>query len=105
MFESACGGVLLADKKIDIISDVDLKISVELGRVQKRFKEILEMGPGTVVELDTSTGDRIDFLVNNQLVAKGEVMVVDGKFALRVTNVVGNITEAVKKALEERMGQ
>jgi len=93
----------LAEKKIDIISDVDLKISVELGRVKKRFKEILDMGPGTVIELETNTGDRIDFLVNDQLVAKGEVMVVEGKFALRVTNVVGSISEAVKKALEERM--
>jgi len=92
----------LANKKIDLLSDVELKISVELGRTKKRFQEILEMKPGTVIELDKSTGDRIDFLVNEKYVAKGEVMVVDNKFALRVTNVVGSIPEAVQEALEEK---
>ena len=90
----------MADRKIEMISDVDLRISVELGRTQKLFKEILAMKPGTVVELNTNTGDRLDFLVNNKVVAKGEVMVVDQKFALRVTNIVGNIPKAIEEALE-----
>lgn len=91
----------MPDKKIKMLSDVGLKISVELGRVEKAFKEILAMEPGTVIELNTSTGDRIDFLVNDKLVAKGEVLVVDGKMALRVTNIVGSLPRAVQEALDK----
>lgn len=91
----------MPDKKMKMLSDVGLKISVELGRVEKPFKEILAMEPGTVIELNTSTGDRIDFLVNDKPVAKGEVLVVDGKMALRVTNVVGSIPKAVEEALHK----
>jgi len=91
----------VSEKDLELIRDVDMTVSVELGRTKKLFKEILEMKPGTVIELDTSTGDRIDFLVNKKLVARGEVMVIDGKYALRVTDIVGSIPEAVKQALSE----
>ncbi|HOC91651.1 MAG TPA: flagellar motor switch protein FliN [bacterium] len=91
----------MSEKDLELIRDVDMTVSVELGRTKKLFKEILEMKPGTVIELDTSTGDRIDFLVNKKLVARGEVMVIDGKYALRVTDIVGSIPEAVKQALSE----
>jgi len=84
-----------------MIADVDMTVSVELGRTQKLFKEILDMKPGTVLELKTTTGDRIDFLVNKKLVAKGEIMVLDGKYAFRVTDIVGSIKEAVKEGLKE----
>lgn len=91
----------MSEKDLELIKDVDMTVSVELGRAKKLFKEILDMKPGTVIELDTSTGDRIDFLVNKKLVARGEVMVIDGKYALRVTDIVGSIPEAVKQALSE----
>ncbi|HOY62171.1 MAG TPA: flagellar motor switch protein FliN [bacterium] len=91
----------MSEKDLELIRDVDMTVSVELGRTKKLFKEILDMKPGTVIELDTSTGDRIDFLVNKKLVARGEVMVIDGKYALRVTDIVGSIPEAVKQALSE----
>jgi flagellar motor switch protein FliN/FliY len=91
----------VSEKDLELIKDVDMTVSVELGRAKKLFKEILDMKPGTVIELDTSTGDRIDFLVNKKLVARGEVMVIDGKYALRVTDIVGSIPEAVKQALSE----
>jgi len=91
----------VSEKDLELIKDVDMTVSVELGRTKKLFKEILDMKPGTVIELDTSTGDRIDFLVNKKLVARGEVMVIDGKYALRVTDIVGSIPEAVKQALSE----
>jgi len=91
----------VSEKDLELIRDVDMTVSVELGRTKKLFKEILDMKPGTVIELDTSTGDRIDFLVNKKLVARGEVMVIDGKYALRVTDIVGSIPEAVKQALSE----
>jgi len=92
----------VVDKRLDMIADVDMAVSVELGRTNKLFKEILEMKPGTVIVLNTTTGDRIDFLVNKKLVAKGVVMVLDGKYALRVTDVVGSIPDTVKEALESK---
>ena len=89
------------DRKISMIKDVGMQVSVELGRADKLFKEILEMKPGSVIELGTSTGDRIDFLVNKQLVARGEVMVIDGKYALRITDIVGSLKQAVQEGLED----
>jgi len=100
-YEAEDGGSFVSEKDLELIRDVDMTVSVELGRTKKLFKEILDMKPGTVIELDTSTGDRIDFLVNKKLVARGEVMVIDGKYALRVTDIVGSIPEAVKQALSE----
>ena len=85
-----------------MISDVDMTVSVELGRTKKLFKEILDMQPGTVIELETSTGDRIDLLVNKKLVARGEVMVLDGKYALRVTDILGSVSDVVNEAIQER---
>ncbi|MEW5945379.1 MAG: FliM/FliN family flagellar motor switch protein [bacterium] len=87
------------ETKIKLMSDVGMKVSVELGRAEKSFREVLGMQPGTVIELGTKTGDRIDFLVNGRLVAKGEVMVIDGKFALRVTDVIGSLEKAVQAGL------
>lgn len=92
-----------ASEKLDIIKDVDMTVTVELGRTMKMFKDILELKPGSIVELQTNTGDRIDFLVNKKVVARGEVMVIDGKFALRVTDIVGSIPEAVKAGLVDEM--
>ena len=89
------------ERKIEMIGDVGMQVSVELGRANKLFKEILEMKPGTVVELGTGTGDRIDFLVNKRLVARGEVMVIDGRYALRITDVVGSLKQAVQEGLED----
>jgi len=88
------------ERKIAMVKDVQMQVSVELGRANKMFKEILEMQPGSVVELGTSTGDRIDFLVNQKLVARGEVMVMDGKFALRITDIVGSLSQAVLDGLK-----
>jgi flagellar motor switch protein FliN len=89
------------ERKIGMIKDVGMQVSVELGRADKLFKEILDMKPGTVIELGTSTGDRIDFLVNKRLVARGEVMVIDGKYALRITDIVGSLKKAVQEGLDD----
>jgi len=88
------------DRKIALINDVKLRVSVELGRTEKLFKDILEMQPGTVIELEKGSGDRIDFLVNNKIVARGEVMVIDGRYALRITDIVGSLKHAVQTASE-----
>jgi flagellar motor switch protein FliN/FliY len=89
------------DRKIAMIHDVGMQVSVELGRTDKFFKDILQMKPGSVLELNTRTGDRIDFLVNKRLVARGEVMVIDGKYALRITDIVGSLKQAVQEGLED----
>lgn len=89
------------ERKIAMIHDVGMQVSVELGRTDKFFKDILQMKPGSVLELNTRTGDRIDFLVNKRLVARGEVMVIDGKYALRITDIVGSLKQAVQEGLED----
>ena len=75
-------------ENIEIIMDVPLEVSVELGRTRKRIKDILEFAPGTIVELDKLAGEPIDVLVNGKFVAKGEVVVIDEKFGIRVSDII-----------------
>ena len=89
------------EDKIVLMSDVGMRVSVELGRAQQKFRELLDLRQGSVVALGTNTGDRIDFLVNGRVVAKGEVMVMDGKFAIRITNIVGSLEKAVEEGLRQ----
>lgn len=73
---------------IDFIADVPLQITVELGRTRKLIREILELVPGSVVELDKLAGEPVDILVNGRLIAKGEVVVIDENFGVRVTDII-----------------
>ncbi len=73
---------------IEVLLDVELPISVELGRTKMLVKEILECGPGTVVELDKLAGEPVDVFINGRMVAQGEVVVVDEHFGVRVTNLL-----------------
>lgn len=75
-------------ENIDLIIDVPLEISVELGRTKKLIKDILEFGPGTVIELDRLAGEPVDIIVNGKFIAKGEVVVIDENFGVRVTDIV-----------------
>lgn len=78
----------MAPRGLDFLLDVELHVTVELGRTSMTIKEVLSVGPGSIVELDTLAGDNVDILVNGTLIAKGEVVVVDDKFGVRVTEVV-----------------
>ncbi|HHX24028.1 MAG: flagellar motor switch phosphatase FliY [Tepidanaerobacteraceae bacterium] len=80
---------------IDLILDVSLEVTVELGRTEKTIKEILELSHGTIIELDKIAGEPVDILVNGKLVAKGEVVVVDENFGVRITEIINSI-ERVK---------
>ena len=80
--------VIQQKENIGIIMDVPLEVTVELGRTRKKIKEILEFSPGTIVELDKLAGEPIDVLVNGKFVAKGEVVVIDEKFGIRITDIV-----------------
>ncbi|MCL2851785.1 MAG: flagellar motor switch phosphatase FliY [Defluviitaleaceae bacterium] len=80
--------VIQQKENIGIIMDVPLEVTVELGRTRKKIKEILEFSPGTIVELDKLAGEPIDVLVNGKFVAKGEVVVIDEKFGIRITDII-----------------
>ena len=80
--------VMQQKENIGIIMDVPLEVTVELGRTRKRIREILEFSPGTIVELDKLAGEPIDILVNGKFVAKGEVVVIDENFGIRITDIV-----------------
>jgi len=73
---------------IDRLLDVSLNISVELGRKQMQIKDILSLGPGKIIELDKLAGEPVDLLVNGKLLAKGEVVVVDENFGVRITDLI-----------------
>ena len=75
-------------ENIDLIMDVPLEVTVELGRTKKSIKEILEFAPGTIVELDKLAGEPIDVLVNGKMVAKGEVVVIEESFGIRITDIM-----------------
>lgn len=76
---------------LELILDVGLQLSVELGRTQKKIKEILELNVGSIVELDKLAGEPVDILVNGKLLAKGEVVVIDENFGVRVTEILSPI--------------
>lgn len=73
---------------IGLIMDVPLKVTVELGRTTKSISEILDFAPGTIIELDKIAGEPVDVLVNGKFVAKGEVVVIEESFGVRVTEIV-----------------
>jgi flagellar motor switch protein FliN/FliY len=73
---------------IGLLMDVPMEMTVELGRTKKMIQEILGMGEGTIIELDKLAGEPVDILVNRKLIAKGEVVVIDENFGVRVTEIV-----------------
>lgn len=76
------------ENNLNLLMDIPLKVTVELGRTQKQIKDILEMSQGSIIELDKLAGEPVDILVNHKLVAKGEVVVIDENFGVRVTDIV-----------------
>lgn len=75
-------------ENIDLLMDVPLEVTVELGRTSKSIKEILDFSPGTIIELNRLAGEPIDVLVNGKFVAKGEVVVMEEAFGIRVTEII-----------------
>ena len=83
---------------LDLLLDVNLQVTVELGRAGLKFREVLNLAPGAVVELDRQTSEPVDILVNGSLLATGEVVVVDDHFAVRITKLLNRV-ERLKKVL------
>ncbi|MCS7204596.1 MAG: flagellar motor switch protein FliN [Leptospiraceae bacterium] len=78
----------LTSPNIELLLDVQMTVTVELGRTKKYIKEILEMGEGTVIELDKQAGEHVDVLVNGKLIARGEVVIIDENFGVRIAEII-----------------
>ncbi|MDO5128099.1 MAG: flagellar motor switch protein FliN, partial [Eubacteriales bacterium] len=79
---------IMQQENIELIMDVPLEVSAVLGRTKKSIKEILEFSPGKIIELDKLAGESIDIMVNQKLVAKGEVVVIEESFGIRITEII-----------------
>lgn len=85
------GGV---SNRIDLVADIPVRVTVELGRTRKNISEVLNMSAGSVIELDKMAGEPVDVLVNGKLIAKGEVVVIDENFGVRVTEIINSASRA-----------
>lgn len=81
-------------RPLETLNNVELPVTVELGRTRLRMKDLLNLRPGSVVELDRTAGAPVDILVNHTLLAHGEVVVVDDELGVRVTGIVGTDIDA-----------
>jgi len=90
------GAVASGKKQIQLLTDVSLHVSFELGRTTKTVREILQLKIGSVIGLDKLAGEYVDVLVNKQEVAVGEVVVMDDKFAVRITDVISQVEKEKK---------
>lgn len=77
-----------SQENIGLIMDVPLEVTVELGRSRKSIAEILDFAPGTIIELDKIAGEPVDVLVNGKFVARGEVVVIEESFSIRITEII-----------------
>ncbi len=84
-------------RNIGLLMDVSMELTVELGRTKWKIKDILGMGEGTIIELDKLAGEPVDILVNNNLIARGEVVVIDENFGVRVTEIVSTIDRMTER--------
>jgi flagellar motor switch protein FliN/FliY len=75
-------------RELELIKDIPVKLSVELGRTRLTIKQLLELAQGSVVELDGLPGEPMDILINGYLIAQGEVVVVEDKFGIRITEII-----------------
>jgi flagellar motor switch protein FliN len=73
---------------IQMLLDINLNVTIELGRTRLSIRKVLELGPGSIIELDRLAGEPVDLLVNDKVVAKGEVVVVDEYFGIRIISLV-----------------
>jgi flagellar motor switch protein FliN len=81
--------------RMELILDITLPVTVELGRARMQIQDILKLGPGSIVELEKSAGDPVELLINERPIARGEVVVIDENFGIRLTSIV-TPTERIK---------
>ena len=90
-FSKALGNV--PSGAIDLLRDVDLNVKIELGRTKMLVEDVLKLAEGSVVELDKLAGDPVDVFVNDQLVARGEVLVLNDNFCVRINEIITTVEE------------
>ena len=90
------GGHTGPAKELDFILDIPLEVTVEMGRTRMLINDLLQIGQGSVIELNRLAGEPLDILINNKLIARGEVVVVSEKFGIRITDIVSPL-ERVKR--------
>jgi flagellar motor switch protein FliN/FliY len=83
---------------IEMLNDVDLDVVIELGRSRMLVEDVLKLGTGSVVELDKLAGDPVDVYVNDRLVARGEVLVLNDNFCIRISEIVADLEEEAQVA-------
>lgn len=83
-------------RNLDMLLDIPLNVTVELGRTNRAIKDILELSSGSIIELDRLAGEPVDILVNKKLIAQGEVVVIDEKFGVRVTDIISKTARLMK---------
>ena len=86
------------ENSIEMLNDVDLDVKIELGRAEMTVEEILRLTNGSVVELDRLAGDPVDIMVNEKLIARGEVLVVNDNFCVRINEIVKGIGQRIAEA-------
>jgi flagellar motor switch protein FliN/FliY len=77
-----------SNQRFELLLDVPLEVTVQLGRTRMTINELLSLGPGSVVELDKVAGEPLDIIINDRLVARGEAVVINDKFGVRITDIV-----------------
>ncbi|MDX2013844.1 MAG: flagellar motor switch protein FliN [Myxococcaceae bacterium] len=88
MSEAASQENDVSTRRLDLLLDVPLDVTVELGRSRMSIQELLALSPGSVIELDKIAGEPLDIVVNDRLIARGEAVVVNDKFGIRITDIV-----------------
>ncbi len=82
---------ILADGNLDLVMSVPIQITVELGKTRKKIKDIADMTVGNIIELDRQAGDQVDVIANGRLIARGDVVVVDDNYSVRITEIIKNV--------------
>ena len=87
----------IPSNNIGLLMDVTINVTVELGRARLSIREILSLGEGSIIELQKLAGEPVDLLVNGKLIAKGEVVVIDENFGVRVTDIINPMDRLTNK--------
>ena len=90
---------------LDLLHDVDLNVTIELGRTEMLVEDVLKLNQGSVVELDKLAGDPVDVYVNQRLVARGEVLVLNDNFCIRIGEIVADLDEQAKQVAQQQASE